>query len=127
MAGPSRRCVYVIDDDQGVLDSTAFLLSALGYDCAIFAEGQAFLDAIETLAPGCIVTDLRMPRMDGFELASALHDRGIRWPIVMITSETGDQVEQRAGKLGFAALLHKPIDADLLVASLTEAFAAFER
>jgi two-component system, LuxR family, response regulator FixJ len=127
MAEPGGRCVYVIDDDKGVLDSTAFLLSALGYDCVSFAEARAFLDAAEALAPGCIVTDLRMPRMDGFELASALQDRGVRWPIVMITSETGNQVAQRAGKLGFAALLHKPINADLLADSLTEAFAAFDR
>jgi two-component system response regulator FixJ len=127
MAQPRGRCVYVIDDDKGMLDSTAFLLSALGYDCMGFAEARAFLDAVEALARGCILTDLRMPRMDGFELASALRDRGISWPIFIITSESGNQVEQRAGKLGLAALLHKPIDADLLAGSLTEAFEAFER
>ena len=127
MAAPGGRYVYVIDDDKGVLDSTAFLLSALGYDCVSFAEAGAFLDAAEALAPGCVLTDLRMPRIDGFELAAALRERGSRWPIVMITSEAGSHVDRRAGRLGFAALLHKPIDADLLADLLTQAFAAFER
>ena len=127
MQATGRRCVYVIDDDKGVLESSAFLLSALGYDCVTFAEAEAFLDAAETLPPGCILTDLRMPRLDGFELAAGLRKRDIGWPILMITSETGEQVERRAAEHGFAALLHKPIDADLLVDSLERAFAAFER
>lgn len=126
MPATGRRCVYVIDDDKGVLDSTAFLLSALGYDCVTFAEAETFLEVVRTLSPGCILTDLRMPRLDGFELAAGLRERGIGWPILMITSETGEQVERRAARHGFGALLHKPIDVDLLADSLERAFAAFE-
>jgi len=122
MGTADSRRVYVIDDDKGVLDSSIFLLCALGYEPLGFERAQAFADEAAALPPGCIVTDLRMPDMDGFELAAALRQRGVGWPILMITSENGKALEKRASASGFAALLHKPIDADLLAVSLAEAF-----
>lgn len=126
MGSTDSRRVYVIDDDKGVLDSTTFLLSALGYEPLGFDGAQGFADQAAALLPGCIVTDLRMPDMDGFELVAALRARGVAWPILMITSENGKALEMRASRSGFAALLHKPIDADLLAESLAEAFTKLE-
>ena len=124
MTAPRGTRVYVIDDDKAVLDSTAFLLSALSYDCAIFAAPERFLEQASTLDPGCVLTDLRMPGMNGFELAASLRARGIQWPMLMMTSEGGKRVEILADQHGFAALLHKPVDADLLTDALKSAFAA---
>lgn len=127
MAALGGKCVYVIDDDRGVLNSTAFLLSAFGYQCLIFAGAEQFLDQAEMLAPGCVLTDFRMPDVDGFQLAKTLRDRGIAWPIFMMTSDGGDELERRAGEHGLAGLLHKPIDADQLDHALAIAFVAIER
>lgn len=124
-ASPGPR-IYVIDDDTVVLDSTAFLLAALGYDCATSAAPQRFLEQASTLDPGCILTDLRMPGMNGFELAASLRDRGIEWPMLMMTSDSGGRVEALARERGFAALLHKPVNADLLAGALESAFAALD-
>jgi two-component system response regulator FixJ len=118
------KCVYLIDDDKGVRDSTAFLLSTLGYGCVTFAAPAAFLDACDTLAPGCVLTDLRMPGMDGFELAAALRDRGVTWPMLMMTSENGDDVGRHASNAGFLAVLRKPMDPDGLENAIAGAFEA---
>jgi two-component system response regulator FixJ len=127
MTAPGGKRVYVIDDDAGVLESTAFLLSVLGYECVGFPGAEPFLEAAGTLAPACIITDLRMPGLSGFELAEALRRRGIGWPILLMTSEHGASLEERAAQQGFAALLHKPVDADRLAGAVALAVAAFER
>ena len=116
----------MIDDDRDVLESTAFLLPALGYECTVFAAADHFLGEAPTLAPGCILTDLRMPAMDGFELASAIRQRALDWPILMMTSDNGPELEQRVRDGGFAALLRKPVDGDLLADALDRAFAALD-
>jgi two-component system response regulator FixJ len=126
MKTAAGKRVYVIDDDAGVLESTAFLLPVLGYECVTFRGAEAFLEAAESLEAACIVTDLRMPGLSGFELVQALRGRGIDWPILLMTSEDGEQLEQRARIAGFAAVLRKPVDADRLAAAIAESFAAFK-
>jgi two-component system, LuxR family, response regulator FixJ len=116
----------VIDDDRHVLESTEFLLPALGYECTVFAGADHFLGEAASLAPGCILTDLRMPAMDGFELASAVRDRALDWPMLMMTSDNGPELEQRVRDSGFAALLRKPVDGHLLVDALARAFATLD-
>ena len=64
--------VYLIDDDEATLASTEFLLNALGVPAQSFSDPYLFLHAVGSLAPGCILTDLRMPAMSGLELHAAL-------------------------------------------------------
>jgi FixJ family two-component response regulator len=127
MAGAAGTRVYLIDDDAGVLESTAFLLSVLGYDCATFGGAEPFLEAAGSLFAACIVTDLRMPGMSGFELVQALRERGIGWPVILMTSEDGEQIERNASAAGFAAVLRKPVDADQLADAIAQSAASIER
>jgi two-component system response regulator FixJ len=126
MGALGPRCVYVIDDDQVVLESTAFLLGALGFQCRAFASAESFLRTAARLGPGCVLTDLRMPEMDGYGLAAALQERGVAWPVLLMTSENGPELAHRAENHGFAALLRKPLDGALLEDVLARAFAMFE-
>lgn len=123
MAALGGRRVYVIDDDQGVLESTAFLLPTLGFECRTFASPRGFLAEAPKLAPGCVLTDLRMPEMDGFALAAALESEGVGWPILLMTSDNGPELTRRAARHGFAAVLRKPVDGALLEQALGRAFA----
>ena len=118
--------MYVIDDDPDVLASTAFLLPTLGYECRIFAAPEQFLAQAAALAPGCVLTDLRMPAMDGFQLAARIRTGGLDWPVVMMTSDNGPALTRRASEDGLNALLRKPLDVDRLAAALDEAFAALD-
>jgi FixJ family two-component response regulator len=125
MAVLGGRCVYVIDDDQGVLESTAFLLGALGFECTTFVSPRSFLAEAPKLAPGCVLTDLRMPDVDGFALAVGLANQGFEWPVLLMTSDNGPELARRAAKQGFAALLRKPIDGTRLEDALARAFGMF--
>jgi two-component system, LuxR family, response regulator FixJ len=109
---PDAVRVYVIDDDPAVLDSTVFLLRAMGYECDAFADPRVFLARIQTLPPACILTDLRMPGMDGWQLASELRARSLGWPLLLMSSDNVQPAEVRDH--GFTAFLRKPLDAEAL-------------
>ena len=64
--------VYVIDDDAAMRDSLDFLLGSAGFEVTLFDSAQAFLDELPSLEPGCVVTDVRMPGIDGMELLRRL-------------------------------------------------------
>ena len=115
----------MIDDDPAVRESTVFLLAALGFEPRPFADARAFLAALAELPPACILTDLRMPGVDGWELAAALRARKPGWPMLLMTSDSAPGLAERAAALGFAALLDKPLDAARLAQALDQAFARF--
>ena len=123
---PAARPVYVIDDDREVLASIAFLLPTLGYECTAFGDPEEFLGECAGLSPGCVLTDLRMPVIDGFALASRIRDRGLGWPVVMMTSDADCDVERRAAEHGVSTVLHKPVDAKVLADALDRAFSGFD-
>lgn len=116
--------VYVVDDDQAVLDSMAFLLDSFGYGSELFSDPRQFLARVDGLDPGCVVTDLRMPKMTGFELITALRDRSIDWPAFLMTSDYGPDVTASAEAHGFFGFLRKPVDVSALIHALDAAFEA---
>ena len=122
----TRRLVYVIDDDPDMLRSTDFLLQSMGYGVDCFAGGDLFLAALPTLQPGCIVTDLRMPKISGYDLKSALAEQSVGWPVILMTSETGSVTSREARARGFSDYLPKPFSAEQLVAALDKGFAALD-
>jgi two-component system, LuxR family, response regulator FixJ len=116
--------VYVVDDDAAVVESTAFLIRTLGHECATFDSPETFLARIDGLACGCVLSDLRMPGMTGYDLASALRARSVTWPMLLMSSEHGPDADRAARAHGFAAFLPKPLDSGMLATALDEAFMA---
>jgi len=114
--------VYVIDDDEGMLESTQFLLQALGIQSNVYSDPLAFLRAVGTLDPGCILTDLHMPSISGIELRAALTARGIDWPFILMSGNA--DVEDRRPGAGILDLIEKPFTRGRLLAVLERAFAA---
>ena len=114
----TRLKIYVIDDDQGILDSTAFLLRSAGLECLCFRDPEAFLAAIDGLEPGCVLTDLRMPDMNGYELQQSLSEIAPSWPVILMTSENGSLDEGVAAARGFIGFLRKPFSYEALIAAI---------
>lgn len=109
--------VYLIDDDPAVLHSTGFLLESFGMKFESFGSPKAFLRSVPQLDAGYVITDLRMPEMDGFELRSELAGRRIGWPIVLMTTDTiTPGSDEKAAH--FTAFLRKPFTADELLNAL---------
>ena len=113
--------VFLIDDDLGVRDSLGLLLSLKGFRTQLFATAESFIDAYRVEWPGCVLTDLRMPGMTGLELQSALRERQIDLPVVVLTAH-GDVATVRAAlKNGAFDFLEKPVEDAMLLEVLQNA------
>jgi two-component system, LuxR family, response regulator FixJ len=102
--------VYVIDDDEAARESLAFLIRSAGIRTRAFVGGAAFLDALDGLAPGCIVTDLRMPNIDGMKLLREIRRREIVMPVIVVTGQGDIPLAVQAMRLGALDFLEKPFD-----------------
>lgn len=115
--------VYLVDDDEAALESTNFLLTALGIRATSFSDPYAFLHAVGSLAPGCILTDLRMPAMSGIEIHAALIKKGIRWPVVLMSGHSAIGTNIDTHNHGIFGMLEKPFTREALIEVLDRACA----
>jgi len=113
--------VVVIDDDEAVLDSLRLLLESEGFNVETFERASTFLQRFEGKLPGCLVTDVRMPDMDGLELLQALSARGPLPPVIVITGHGEVPMAVQAMKLGARDFIEKPFDTSDLITSIRDA------
>lgn len=122
-----RRQIYLVDDDDAVRRSAGFMLKTAGFVVESFASGVEFLKEAATLEPGCILLDVRMPVMDGLEVQRALGERGITFPVIVLTGHGDVNVAVSAMKAGAIDFIEKPFEKTVLLAALEEGFAQIER
>jgi len=110
--------VHLIDDDDAVRQAVAFLLTISGFAVRVYESAPAFLDALPTVQPGCIVTDVRMPEMDGLELQRQLKARRVGLPVIIITGHGDVPLAVEAMKAGAVDFLEKPFSDDKLMSAI---------
>jgi two-component system response regulator FixJ len=123
-----KHVVYVIDDDRSVRTMISRMIGAVDdepvqFTPHPFASASDFLEALDTLKPGCILLDLRMPDIDGFGVMAELRRRDIDWPTIVLTGASEVQIAVQAMKLGAIEFLEKPVRLDPLVDTLRGAAA----
>lgn len=111
----SEAVVHVIDDDDAMRDSLSFLLESAGFEARTYESAALFLNHAPGLAGGCIVTDVRMPGMNGLELTRHLKASGVDLPIVMITGHGDVPLAVESMKAGVADFLEKPFNDEALL------------
>ncbi|SFR07365.1 response regulator transcription factor [Poseidonocella sedimentorum] len=107
--------VFLVDDDETIRVSLARALGLRGYRVRAFASAQAFLDAYDGKAPGCLILDYGMPQMDGLALQRRLIETDIRIPIIFITGHGGIPESVQAIKHGALDFLEKPFKQSVLI------------
>ncbi|MET4323168.1 two-component system response regulator FixJ [Bradyrhizobium sp. JR4.1] len=117
----TKGIIYVIDDDEAMRDSLNFLLETSGFAVTLFNNAQSFLDALPGLAFGCVVSDVRMPGLDGIELLKRLKAQHCPFPILIITGHGDVPLAVGAIKLGAVDFLEKPFDDDRLITLIESA------
>lgn len=119
MARP--RIVYVIDDEEAVRNSLAFLLEARALRAQAFPSAGEFLAAVPSLTPGCVLTDMRMPGMDGLDLLRQIKLRNLPWPVVVMTAYGEIPLAIRALRAGASDVIEKPFPGDVLIDAVLSA------
>jgi two-component system response regulator FixJ len=118
---PPESVVHVIDDDEALRQSLAFLLRAHAIAVQTYESGTAFLGAAPALKSGCVITDVRMPEMSGIELLRRLKELKSLLPVIVITGHGDVPLAVEAMKFGAADFLEKPFDDEILLAEVRSA------
>lgn len=117
----SEAIIHIIDDDEAVRESLAFLLHRL-HPVRTYESAIAFLNASPRERSGCIITDLRMPEVDGLELLRRLKNLNLNLPVIVITGHGDVPLAVEAMKIGAFDFLEKPFDDEALLAKVELAF-----
>lgn len=118
---PTEAVVHVVDDDAAVRDSVAFSLDTADLKSRTYESAIELLEALPTLEAGCIVTDVRMPEMNGIELVRRLKALGAPHPVIVITGHADVPLAIEAMKAGVVDFLEKPFDDEALLAAVRRA------
>ena len=117
----AQRMVHVIDDDEALRESLAFLLRAAQLEVKSYSSAKAFLDTLPDESLGCVITDVRMPDISGIDLLRRLKELKIGVPVIVVTGHGDVALAVEAMKIGAADFFEKPFDDDLLLASVRSA------
>jgi two-component system, LuxR family, response regulator FixJ len=120
-AMPSDETVYVIDDDDAARDSLAFLFQTADVPVRTYASATEFLAAAPALTGGCVVTDVRMPQMDGLELLRRLRALEVALPVIVMTGHGDIPLAVEAMKAGAADFFEKPFSDEAMLAAVRRA------
>ncbi len=123
MPAQAQQQVYVVDDDQGMLDSTVWLLESVGLKALPFTSGMAFLDACDPSSNACVLLDVRMPGMGGLNVQEELRRRGIELPLIFVSGHADVPIVVRAFRAGALDFIEKPYNQQLLLDSVQQALA----
>lgn len=120
---PNEPVVHVVDDDAAIRDSLAFLLDTANLVSRTYESAAALLAHAADLEPGCIVTDVRMPDMNGLEMVRRLAEIGVHHPVIVMTGHADVPLAIEAVRAGVKDFIEKPFDDDALLASIRAAIA----
>jgi len=118
---PGEPVVHVIDDDDAARDALRFLLEAAGLTARVYESAAVFLERLDQIEPGCVITDVRMPEISGIELLQRLKDTAVRLPVIVITGHGDISLAVEAMKLGAIDFFEKPYDDEALLAAVRPA------
>ena len=126
MVSVTEQVVYVVDDDQGMLDSTVWLLESVGLKALPFTSGREFLDACDSRLNACVLLDVRMPGMGGLNVQEEMRARELNLPVIFVSGHADVPIVVRAFKAGAHDFIEKPYNEQLLLDSVQQALGSFD-
>jgi two-component system response regulator FixJ len=107
--------IHVVDDDEAMRDSMAFLLRAENFSVQTYADATNFLNALPQIKSGCVVTDVRMPGMSGIELLQRLRELKVSLPVIVISGHGDVPLAVEAMKTGALDFIEKPFSDEVFL------------
>jgi FixJ family two-component response regulator len=115
MTSTSSKKIYIVDDDESVCRALSILLMTFGFMTKTFNSSKSFFEAISKDDTGCLLLDIHMPELNGWEVQKRIMDSGSKRPVIFISAENPDIVEDRALKAGAVGFFQKPVNGQMLV------------
>src|SRR5579872_3208745 len=122
----TNAVVHLVDDDEQVRRALAFLLGTAGLAVRLHESAQHFLEKLDDIQPGCIVSDVRMPGMDGLGLQRTLKEKGVDMPMIIMTGHGDVALAVAAMKAGAVDFIEKPFDDEVLLGAVRLALSRHE-
>ena len=113
--------VSIVDDDWSLVEATVSLVQSLGYVAEGFRSAEDFLESRQLLKTDCLILDIRMPSMGGFELQRRLAARNHQIPIIFVTSYDNEDARIQAAQAGAVGFLYKPFSQESLFLAVRSA------
>jgi FixJ family two-component response regulator len=118
VGGFEKQFVVAVDDDFRVRESIESLVESAGYEPLMFSSAEEFLQSGKLAGAMCLITDVRMPGMNGIELQRRIRIERPNLPVIFISAHNDDETRQRAFDQGAASFLYKPFDAGELLEAI---------
>jgi FixJ family two-component response regulator len=115
---PEADTVYVVEDDTSLCNAMRRLLRSAQYRVITFPSAEEFRQSDFKNNPGCLLLDIRLPGISGFELQEQLLASGVQMPVIFITGQDRAGMEERAMRMGASAYLRKPVDEETLLVAI---------
>jgi FixJ family two-component response regulator len=119
--------IAIIDDEASVRAGLERLVRSRGYAVASYASGIDFLSSLEAVRPACVLLDLHMPALSGFEVLEALRQQAATIPVIVVTADCCPEIAEQVTALGALACLNKPVDAPALFDGISAALQDSQR
>jgi FixJ family two-component response regulator len=120
---PEAAVISIVDDDESIREATKGFVRSLGYDAAVFASAEDFLQSSQVNDSACLITDVQMPGLSGVELQSRLIAEGNQTPIIFVTGSQEEKTCARALQAGAIGFLTKPFNEERLIEFINTALA----
>ncbi len=117
----ANRIVHIVDDDEGVRQSLAFMLSSAGLPVRLYDSALAFLAGLTSTQDGCLITDIRMPGMSGIDLLKTLREKSLSMPAIVITGHGDVPLAVEAMKAGAVDFIEKPFEEEAILNAVKRA------
>jgi len=113
--------IFIVDDDESVCRSLKILLTTYDFEVKTFNSAKSFFDNVAHDAPGCLLLDIHMPGLDGWETQKKILASGSKRPVIFISAEKKDDAGERALQVGAVGFLQKPVNGQSLVELISAA------
>jgi two-component system, LuxR family, response regulator FixJ len=112
---PENKQIFIVDDDESVCRALSILLVTYGFTVDTYTCAEAFFRAVPNSAPGCLLLDIHMPGLDGWEMQQRLIESGSSRPIIIMSADKNEGLNKKAIKAGAVGFLQKPFNDQALV------------
>jgi two-component system response regulator FixJ len=117
-----KKQIYILDDDESVLRSLKLLMVSYGFAVDVFSSAGKFFSVVSNSAPGCLILDIHMTGLNGWDTLRRLTETGSTRPVVVITADKDDSFKDKALKAGAVGFLQKPFEDHYLLHMVNQAF-----